>query len=45
VEYVGIILIIAVLFTAMMPCQKAGGLKEIPEVLVDQLEKAIERVK
>lgn len=46
VEYVGIILMIAVLLTAMIAVAKsAGGLKEIPEVLVDQLKKAIQKVK
>lgn len=46
VEYVGIILMLAVLLTAMVAAAKsASGLKEIPEVLVGQLKKAIEKVK
>ena len=46
VEYVGIILMIAVLLTAMIAVAKsAGGLKEIPEVLVSQLKGAIQKVR
>jgi hypothetical protein len=46
VEYVGIILMIAVLLTAMIAAAKsAGGLKEIPEVLVKELKGAIQKVK
>lgn len=46
VEYVGIILMIAVLLTAMIAVAKnAGGLKEIPEVLVKELKGAIQKVK
>jgi len=46
VEYVGIILMIAVLLTAMIAvAKKTGGLEQIPAALAKQLKGAIEKVK
>ncbi len=46
VEYVGIILMIAVLLTAMIAVAKrTGGLEQIPAALARQLKGAIEKVR
>jgi hypothetical protein len=46
VEYVGIILMIAVLLTAIIAvARRTGGLEQIPQALARQLKGAIEKVR